>query len=96
MKTPTMTMIKDQAAQSQRFLDDLQVFGTTFEECSIIQVSNESGRFSAGEECKTRIIQDGEGVICITLNVHGEILSYSCPILNDDEARAKRLAKVSA
>lgn len=81
MKTPDLTQVKKQMMEDSRFVSDLEQTGITFEECSIIQVSNESGRFMTDEECKTRIIQDGEGGICITLNVHGEMLSYSCPTL---------------
>jgi hypothetical protein len=94
MKTPNIEDIKAEMMKHERFVEDLEIHSMTFEECGIIQLSNETGRFKKDEEVHTRDIQNGWRDITIMVNVNALPISYQCNIINDDEERAKRLARV--
>lgn len=94
MKTANIEEIKAHVMQNEHFLRDLERHSMTFEECGIIQLSNETGRFKKDEEAYTRDIQNGWRDITIMVNVNALPISYQCNLINDDEERAKRLARV--
>lgn len=93
MKTPNLEKIKAQMMKDKRFVQDLEIHSMTFEECGIVQVSNETGRFKNGEESYMRNIQNEWKGITIMLNVKARPIFISCDLLSDDELRAKRLAR---
>ncbi|MCL4431937.1 MAG: hypothetical protein M1300_06420 [Epsilonproteobacteria bacterium] len=97
MDPVSIATIKEQAFESERFINDLEDMELTFAECEIIQIDSMTNRQSSKDRnlpLLSRVIQPGSVDLIIYVDRVGDMLSWSLSLMDDEKFMLKRLERI--
>lgn len=93
MQPVSISEIKEQAFELERFKNDLEDMELTFAECEIIQIDSMTNTHKDKKPLLSRVIQPGSEDIIIYVDCAGNMLSWSVSMMDDEKFRSNRLKR---